>query len=302
MSDELESLQDLISWHPYHEAIFIEWADKASCYKYLHSMSYIKYSRKSNWYTIPVIIMSTLTGTANFAMDRIPEQYVDAFSIGVGSINILAGIITTIAQFLKLNELLENHRVSYISWDKFYRNIRTELVKSPDERTDVKYMLKLCKSEFDGLMETSPPIDKDILSQFKQKLLKGNSKEENQKKLQIFNELHKPELFNEIQSVKNAVYKRPTQPEKTNIMEKRELEKFKHQETKRLKRLETRTKFLDNFMEKYNRYPSEEEINNNLEEEPVTIDMPPLPVPLPKPRDRRVSLNFGPSTVDSPLS
>ena len=298
MSDELESLQDFISWHPYHESIFIEWADKASCYKYLHSMSYIKYSRKSNWYTIPVIIMSTLTGTANFAMDRIPEQYVDAFSIGVGSINILAGIITTIAQFLKLNELVENHRVSYICWDKFYRNIRTELVKSPDERTDVKYMLKLCKSEFDGLMETSPPIDKDILSQFKQKLLKGNSKEENQKKLQIFNELHKPELFNEIQSVKHAVYKRPTQPEKTNIMEKRELEKLKHQETKRLKRLETRTKFLDNFVQKYNRYPSEEEINNNLEEEPITVDIHTLSVP--KPRDRRVSLNFGPnSTVES---
>ena len=303
MSDELETLQKLISWHPYHEEIFIEWADKASCYKYLHSMSYIKYSRKSNWYTIPVIVMSTLTGTANFAMDRIPEEYVDLFSITVGSINILAGIITTISQFFKLNELVENYRVSYISWDKFSRNIRTELVKSPDERTDVKYMLKLCKSEFDGLMETSPPIDKDILSQFKHKLLQGNSKEENQKKLQIFNELHKPELFNEIQSVKHAVYKTPTQPEKTNIMEKRELEKLKQQETKRLKRLETRTKFLDNFMTKYNRYPSEEEFNNNLEEEPaVTIDIHPLPVPLSKSRDRRVSLNFGPSTIDSPLS
>mgnify|MGYP004229879999 CR=1 FL=1 len=57
-------------------------------------------------------------------MDRVPPEYVDAFSISVGSINILAGIITTISQFLKLNELVENHRVSYISWDKFYRNIR----------------------------------------------------------------------------------------------------------------------------------------------------------------------------------
>jgi hypothetical protein len=299
MSEDLESIAHLTTWHPYHEAIFIEWADKASCYKFLHSMSYIKYSRKSNWYTIPVIIMSTLTGTANFAMDRIPPEYVDAFSISVGSINILAGIITTISQFLKLNELVENHRVSYISWDKFYRNIRTELVKSPEERTDVKYMLKLCKSEFDGLMETSPPIDKDILDKFKEKLLRGKSKEENEKKLKIYNELNKPELFNEIHSVKHVVYKRPTHPEKTNLIEKRELEKLKQQEAQRLKRLETRTKFLDDFMQKYNRYPSDEEINNNLEPEPVSIDMPPLLGP--KPRDRRVSLNFGPSsTTESP--
>ena len=46
MSEDLESIADLTTWHPYHEAIFIEWADKASCYKFLHSMSYIKYSRK----------------------------------------------------------------------------------------------------------------------------------------------------------------------------------------------------------------------------------------------------------------
>ena len=108
------------------------------------------------------------------------------------------------------------------------------------------------------------------------------------------------ELFNEIYSVKHVVYKRPTQPEKTNLIEKRELEKLKHQEAQRLKRLETRTKFLDDFMQKYNRYPSDEEINNNLEPEPVSIDMPPLPVL--KSRDKRVSLNFGPSsTAESPI-
>ena len=99
--------------------------------------------------------------------------------------------------------------------------------------------------------------------------------------------------------MKDVVYKRPTQPEKTNLLEKRELEKLKQQEVQRLKRLETRTKFFDDFMQKYNRYPSDEEINNNLEPEPVSIDMSPLP----KPRDRRVSLHFGPSsTAESPIS
>ena len=45
--------------------------------------------------------MSTLTGTANFAQDRVPEDYRGYYSMGVGFINILAGIITTIQQFLK---------------------------------------------------------------------------------------------------------------------------------------------------------------------------------------------------------
>ena len=29
----------------------------------------------NTWFTIPVIIMSTLTGTANFAQDKFPDNY-----------------------------------------------------------------------------------------------------------------------------------------------------------------------------------------------------------------------------------
>ena len=92
--------------------------------------------------------MSTLTGTANFALERIPEQYRDTCSVAIGSVNILAGIITTIAQFLKLNELTESHRSSSIAWDKFHRSIRIELIKSPDERPDVNYFLKSCSNPY----------------------------------------------------------------------------------------------------------------------------------------------------------
>ena len=119
-----------IPWQSHHESILIDWADKANCYKWLHFRSQTKYSNKRNWYTIPVIIMSTLTGTGNFALERIPESYQGAYTIAIGSINILAGIITTISQFLKLNELAEGHRISALSWDKFYRNIKSELYKA----------------------------------------------------------------------------------------------------------------------------------------------------------------------------
>ena len=111
-------------WEVHHETIFVDWADKAAWDKWMHNNSYLKYSAKRNLFTIPVIIMSTLTGTANFALERIPEQYQDTCSIAIGSVNILAGIITTVAQFLKLNELTESHRTASIAWDKFHRSIR----------------------------------------------------------------------------------------------------------------------------------------------------------------------------------
>ena len=160
-----------IEWKTEHEIILVEWADKAMCYRWLHARSHQAYSKTNAWYTIPVIIMSTLTGTANFAQDRFPEDIKPLAQMGIGAVNIFAGILTTIAQFLKIGELNEAHRVSSISWDKFYRNIKVELAKSRDERMHVGHMLKMCKEEFDRLMETSPSIPEASINLFKKTFL-----------------------------------------------------------------------------------------------------------------------------------
>ena len=160
------SMNDNAEWKSEHEIILVEWADKAMCYRWLHGKSHQAYSKTNAWYTIPVIIMSTLTGTANFAQDRFSDEIKPYAQMGIGAVNIFAGILTTIAQFLKVGELNEAHRVSSISWDKFYRNIKVELAKSRTERTPVSHMLKMCKEEFDRLMETSPTINENIITLF----------------------------------------------------------------------------------------------------------------------------------------
>lgn len=163
-------------WTIEHEQILVEWADKAMCYRWLHSKSNAMYSYLNAWYTIPVIVISTLTGTANFAQERVPLEYQSLFVMVVGGFNILAGIITTIQQFLKITQLNESHRVSSIAWDKFYRNIKIELAKHPDERMNVTQMIKICKEEFDRLMETSPNIPDKIIQSFKTEFKKYEDK------------------------------------------------------------------------------------------------------------------------------
>lgn len=168
---------EIVKWTPEHEKILVEWADKAMCYRWLHSKANGMYSRLNAWYTIPVIVISTLTGTANFAQERVPVDFQQYFVMIVGGFNILAGIITTVQQFLKITQLNESHRVSSIAWDKFYRNIKIEVSKHPDERLHVEQMIKICKEEFDRLMETSPIIPDKIIQQFKNnfwKIEKGN--------------------------------------------------------------------------------------------------------------------------------
>lgn len=202
--DEMVLKPNLIVWTKDHEKILIDWGDKAMCYRWLHSKSHSKYSRTNAYYTIPVIIMSTLTGTANFAQDRVPEHLRGYYSMGIGFVNILAGIITTIQQFLKISELNEAHRVSSISWDKFYRKIRVELSKPPNERQSVYDFLKSCTEEFDRLMETSPTIEKSVIDLFDKTF---NHKNIDKKKRDLFDQLKKPEICDSLESVELSLFK-----------------------------------------------------------------------------------------------
>lgn len=198
--NETKKLYEL-EWTKEHETILVDWADKAMCYRWLHAQANNKYSSLARWFTIPVIIISTVTGTANFAQDRVPTDYVQYFVMIVGTLNIIAGIISTIQQFLKISELNESHRVSGIAWDKFYRNIKIELAKNPKERVPVGQIIKLCKEEFDRLMETSPSIQRDIITQFN-KTFKDNKSFASIKKPEICDELVSTEQYRFVADVK----------------------------------------------------------------------------------------------------
>ena len=166
----LTSMQDTDAplpetWEKEHDNILVDWADKAMCYRWLHNRENAHYSRKNMWFTIPVIIISTVTGTANFAQEHFPDHRA-TMSMIIGSFNLVAAIITTVSQFLKIAEVNEAHRVAAISWDKFYRNVRLTLTRNPTERMPVAHQLKAVKEEFDRMMELSPPISVRVVTEF----------------------------------------------------------------------------------------------------------------------------------------
>lgn len=248
-----------VDWTQEHEQILIEWADKAMCYRWLHSKSNGLYSSLNAWYTIPVIVISTLTGTANFAQNRVPEEYQNYFAMIVGGFNILGGIISTIQQFLKITQLNESHRVSSIAWDKFYRNVKIELAKHPSERIQPGQMLKMSKEEFDRLMETSPNIPDKIIQVFK-----GSFKHS-----EAFDKIVKPEICDVLISTDN--YRNPWFNAENR--EKNEIEtiKNKNAKEKRAKLINTMNinlvkEFKRTFYNLNNREPMDSEIIDNLKD------------------------------------
>jgi ribosomal protein S4 len=258
-----------VEWKEEHEKILVEWADKAMCYRWLHSKSHQRYSSKHAWYTIPVIIMSTLTGTANFAQDKFPPEYKSLAQMAIGAVNIFAGILTTIAQFLKIGELNESHRVSAISWDKFYRNIKVELAKSPEERMHVNQMLKICKEEFDRLMETSPTINDIIIDLFKHTFTSnktGHLLSDKKQQLYInFAEINKPEICDELISTESFRYKAPEIDETVPKINPALNEAAKKKKINDAFETEVRN-FINNFKQVHKRTPTSNEIIDNLQD------------------------------------
>jgi len=161
----------LNGWTKQQEQLMAEWSDKAGCYRWLHDRCEKKYNSLKMAITIPVIILSTLTGTANFAIDGFvpgddPEmkKYIQA---AIGGVSIFAGILTTLGNFLRFAQGSESHRVAGIAWGKFQRQIAVELAISPNDRIDCMDFLKICRAELDRLIEQSPPIPDDVIREFK---------------------------------------------------------------------------------------------------------------------------------------
>lgn len=155
-----------INWQDDNERILKTWSDKAMCYQMMHNRSHKRYWALNAWFSIPVIIFSTITGTANFAQDSVNDSWKNYLIFSIGTINIISGIITTISQFLGVAQKSEGHRLACVHWDKFSRKIKIELSKIRSDRLACNEFLDTCQQDYDRLIETSPDIPEDITRWF----------------------------------------------------------------------------------------------------------------------------------------
>ncbi len=154
-------------WHEQQELILKNWSEIGSSYRYLHDRSFTKYNSQNLRFALPVIVISTITGTANFAQESFPEAWKSYVPLAIGFLNLTAGLITTIAQFLRVSELLEGHRAASIAYSKFSRNIAVELSLPVSQRTSDGFeFIVTCRNEIDRLIEQSPNIPASIVKEF----------------------------------------------------------------------------------------------------------------------------------------
>jgi len=174
LNETNEPINNKKEWNSSQEDLLRDWAEVAGSYRWLHYKAHMWFKRRNLRYMIPLIIMSTVTGTANFAQGTFPKSFNYVPEI-IGGINLIAAVLTTLYQFLKISELMESHRLTSINFGKFSRNLRVELtLPDKDRSSGGKDLIKLSRNEIDRLIEQSPTIPRHILTSYEKRFEKLN--------------------------------------------------------------------------------------------------------------------------------
>jgi hypothetical protein len=163
-----------IAWDESIEAIFSELGDEAQINAFLHKKAAEYYTRQNIKYQLPIIVLSALSGSGNFISANFPD-YANLIVLGIGGVSIFTSIISSVAQFLKVSQLSESHRISYLSWEKFHSTIKFQLSRRKESRDNIKDFLSLVIPEYQRLKEISADIPKhicDMVKRDKKKLSK----------------------------------------------------------------------------------------------------------------------------------
>jgi hypothetical protein len=164
LTDQSSGNKKLLEWNNQQEKLLKNWGEIAASYRWLHNQTHNKYRKKNFYFMIPLIIMSTVTGTANFAQDTFPIAIRPNVPQIIGAINLISAILTTIYQFLKISEYMESHRIASINYGKFSRNITVELNLPIKNRSIAgNDLVKISRIDIDRLIEQSPPIPNKII-------------------------------------------------------------------------------------------------------------------------------------------
>ncbi len=166
-----DALQDSptprIEWTRQVASIMAAWADGAKSYRWLHEEAYRRLKRKAKMLNFPIIILQSLAGFASVSMQGyVPEEYMRWAQLGVGVINFLGTTLSTILNWYRFTQRSEAHYQAMVGWSRLGRLISNELSLERRFRKDASEFFKVCKSEYERLMEMSPKVPSTVEEDF----------------------------------------------------------------------------------------------------------------------------------------
>ena len=146
-----------ITYNSALEKLIAEEAERCSGLSWLHNKAEAYYSLRNTWIALPTIILSTVVGFLSGTSTSIFSNPMTA-SVGIGSVSLFTGVISTIGTFYGFAKRTEAHRIASIQYSKLGRFLSIELTLPKSERIAAKDVLKITKDSIERLLETSPAV------------------------------------------------------------------------------------------------------------------------------------------------
>ena len=132
-----------------------------------HYIACLKASRRNRWLGIPVVITTTIVGTAIFG--TLQESPGVVWKITAGLLSLLAAILSALQTMLKYSELAEKHKTAGAKYAAMRRRLDIFILKlrgeSEESRQAALEEFEEIATDFATLAEESPSIPDKVYGQ-----------------------------------------------------------------------------------------------------------------------------------------
>ena len=182
-----------IEWSSQLEDIIAKEGERCSGLAWLHTKAEIETSTYNTYVQVPVIILSTLCGTASVGSSTLFGGSTSVSGIVIGLVSIGVGILNTLGGFFAFAKRSESHRIAHLNYSKLATKIAIELSLPRQERMKAEILLTYLRETMERLAETTPNCPLNIIKEF-------NEKYKNEKEIALpveVNGIHKIEIYRE---------------------------------------------------------------------------------------------------------
>jgi len=162
--------KETMTWEAEQENLLKDWAEKARYYAWMHYESHQYFNTLTNRLTIPLIVISTVTSSANFTMVGYEPTGKSMVSVGfplaMGLLGMVTAVLSASLKTFKTTEMATEHFAMYKHFNSLFRNITMDLSLPSAQRKPPQELCNVYRYDFDRLINESPTIPNTIVSKF----------------------------------------------------------------------------------------------------------------------------------------
>jgi hypothetical protein len=155
-----------ISWSSALEELVAAEGEKCRGLAWINQKAESYYAHRANAIAIPVIVLSTLAGTASVGSSSLFGSETHISSVAIGLVSITVGVLNTISSYFSWARKAESHRIAFLQYSKLFSIIRVEMSLPRIERQEPESILKQLRDGMERLAETTPSPPDAILKEF----------------------------------------------------------------------------------------------------------------------------------------